>query len=76
MENKKRKYYRVKIERIPPYSAVNGSYCYEEDIWAYSEKGAVNKVNKEHKNSYGRNYVLDVNEITKEDFRGDKFIKS
>ena len=43
MEKKTRKYYRVKIHRIPPYSSINGSYYYEEDVWAYSEDGARNK---------------------------------
>lgn len=76
MENKKRKYYRVKIERIPPHSAVNGSYCYEEDVWAYSETGAINKVNREHKSSYGSHNPCEIKEISKEDFRCDKFIKS
>lgn len=72
-EKKTKRYYRVKIERIPPYSSVNENYFYEEDVWAYTKEGAVKKVNKEHKNSYGKNYVCEVNEITKEDFRGDKF---
>ena len=48
MEKKTRKYYRVKIHRIPPYSSINGSYYYEEDVWAYSEDGARNKIEREH----------------------------
>jgi len=27
----KRKYFRVKVLRIPPFSSINGSYSYEED---------------------------------------------
>ena len=41
-ENKK--YFRVKINRIPPYYPINAAYDFEEDVWAYSDKGAENKV--------------------------------
>ena len=54
MEKKTRKYYRVKIYRIPPYSSINGSYYYEEDVWAYSEDGARNKIEREHKTDLKR----------------------
>lgn len=76
MENKTRKYYRVNVHRIPPYSSINGSYYYEEDVWAYSEKGARNKICKEHKNGYGSHIPCEVVEISKEEFRGDKVKKS
>ena len=76
MDKKTRKYYRVKIHRIPPYSAINGSYYYEEDVWAYSEEGARNKIFKQHKGGYGRHVPCEVTEISKEDFRGAKVAKS
>ena len=72
MEQKTRKYYRVSVHRIPPYSAVNGSYYFKEDVYAYSEEGAKNKINKQYKNSYGKHIPCEVKEISKEDFRGDK----
>lgn len=71
-EEKKRKYYRVKVHRIPPYSFVNSDYYYEEDVWAYSSEGALNKIAREHRGSYGKHIPIEVTEITKEDFRGDK----
>lgn len=76
MEKKTRKYYRVKIHRIPPYSSINGSYYYEEDVWAYSEDGARNKIEREHKNGYGSHIPCEVVEISKEEFRGDKVKES
>lgn len=75
MEKKTRKYYRVKVHRIPPYSLINGSYYYEEDVWAYSEDGARNKITKQHKNRYGSHIPCEVTEISKEDFRGAKVKK-
>lgn len=44
MDKKTRKYYRIKVHRIPPYSHINESYHYEEDVWAYSEEGAKNRL--------------------------------
>ena len=76
MEKKTRKYYRVKVHRIPPYSSINGSYYYEEDVWAYSEDGARNKIEREHKNGYGSHIPCEVIEISKEEFHGDKVKKS
>ena len=78
MENnvkKTRKYYRVKVKRIPPHYPINTSYYYEEDVWAYSKDGATNKINRTHKNSFGNHIPCEVVEISKEDFRGDKIIK-
>lgn len=75
MEKKTRKYYRVKVQRIPPYSSINSSYYYEEDVWAYSKDGAINKINRENKNTFGSHIPREVTEISKEDFRGDKEIK-
>lgn len=75
MEKKTRKYYRVKIHRIPPYSFVNKSYYYEEDVWAYSERGARNKIYKEYKDSYGNHIPCKIIEISKKEFRGDKVKK-
>ena len=76
MQKRTRKYYRVKVERIPPYSLVNSSYYYEEDVWAYSEEGARNKIYRHHKDGYGSDTPCDVVEVSKEEFRGDKVTKS
>ena len=46
MEKRTKKYFRVKINRIPPYYPINAAYDFEEDVWAYSDKGAENKVKK------------------------------
>ena len=75
MEKKTRKYYRVNVHRIPPYSPSNESYYYEEDVWAYSKEGAINKVNRQHKKCYGSHIPCEVVEISKDDFRGDKVKK-
>lgn len=75
MEKRIRKYYRVNVLRIPPYSLINGTYQYEEDVWAYSEEGAKNKITRQHKNCCGRHIPREVIEISKEDFRGDKVVK-
>lgn len=75
MEKKTRKYFRVRVHRIPPYSAINGSYFYEEGVWAFSEVGAKNKIIKEHKDCFGSHIPCEVTEISKEDFRGDKATK-
>mgnify|MGYP004559130141 CR=1 FL=1 len=79
MENnvkKTRKYYRVKVKCIPPYYPINTIYYYEEDVWAYSKDGAVNKIHRTHKNCFGSHIPCDITEISKENFRGDKIIKS
>lgn len=76
MEKKTRKYYRVKIRRIPPYCPINESYYYYEDVWAYSEEGARNKLYKEHKKSCGSHIPCEAIEISKEEFRGDKVRES
>ncbi len=65
-----RKYYRVTVHRIPPYSAVNGSYYYEEDVYASSLEGARKSVERYHAKGYGSNIPGDVKEITKDEFRG------
>ena len=70
MEKKTRKYYRVTVHRTPPYSSVNGSYDYEEDVYAYSEEGAIKSVEKYHSKGYGSNVPVEVIEITKEEFKG------
>ena len=75
MEKRIRKYYRVNVLRTPPYSLINGTYQYEEDVWAYSEEGAKNKITRQHKNCCGRHIPRKVIEISKEDFRGDKVVK-
>ncbi len=74
-ETKKRKYFRAKMLRIPPYSFVNKSYYYEEDVWAFSKEGADNKLYKQYKDSYGSNIPQEIVEITKDNFRGDKVTK-
>lgn len=76
MDKRIRKYYRVTVHRIPPYSTINGSYYYEEDVWAYSEDGAKNKIFKQQKNGYGQHIPCEVREISKEEFRGDKVTTS
>ena len=70
MSERKRKYYRIKVKRIPPYSAVNGSYYLEEDVYAYSKEGAVRSVEKYHSKGYGSHIPVEVKEITKDEFRG------
>ena len=49
MEKRTKKYFRVKINRIPPYYPINAAYDFEEDVWAYSDKGAENKVKRQYK---------------------------
>lgn len=71
MNKRIRKYYRVKVHRIPPYSVVNGSYYYEEDVYAYSKEGAERSVDRYHKNGYGSCIPVEVKEISKEEFRGN-----
>lgn len=66
----KRKYYRAIVCRIPPYSAINGKYYYEEDMYAYSSDGAQKSFDNYHKNGYGTNYMVKLTEISKENFRG------
>lgn len=75
MDKRTKKYYRVKVHRIPPYSFVNGSYYLEEDVWAYSEEGAIRKIYRQYKDCYGSHIPREVTEISKEDFRGDKVTK-
>ena len=43
---------------------------------AYSEDGARNKIDREHKNGFGSHIPCEVTEISKEKFRGDKVKKS
>ena len=74
MANRTRKYYRVKVHRYPPFSSINGSYYYYEDVWAYSYEGAENKIRKESAKTYGNNIPCDIKEISKEEFKGDKVI--
>ena len=68
MEKRTKKYFRVKINRIPPYYPINAAYDFEEDVWAYSDKGAENKVKGQYKKCYGSHVI----EVSKADFRGDK----
>ena len=44
----------------------------EEDVWAYSDKGAENKVKGQYKKCYGSHVIEKVIEVSKADFRGDK----
>ena len=74
MEKKVRKYYRVKIHRIPPYYPINQGSFFEEDVWAYSREGAVDKIYRQYKNCYGRHIPRKIVEISKDEFRGDKKI--
>lgn len=76
MMKKERKYFRVKVLRIPPYSSINGSYSYEEDVWAYSAEGAKCKIDREHKKCCGSHILREVTEISKDEFRGDKVRKN
>lgn len=72
MEKKVRKYYRVKVHRIPPHYPINKDYFFEEDVWAYSGDGAANKINRQYKGCYGRHIPCEIVEISKDEFRGDK----
>ena len=65
-----RKYYKINATRVPPYSAINGSYPIEEHVYAYSEDGARNTFYKYHKNSYGSYVINAVHEISKDEFKG------
>ena len=60
------------INRIPPYYPINAAYDFEEDVWAYSDKGAENKVKGQYKKCYGSHVIEKVIEVSKADFRGDK----
>lgn len=66
----KRRYFRVLALRIPPHSWINRSYYIEEDVYAYSEGGAVNVFYRYHKGGYGDYSIESVKEISKEEFRG------
>ena len=68
---RERHYYRIKVHRFPPYSSINGSYYYEEDVYAYSKEGAYNTFCKRNERRYGRNIPEEIIEITKEEFRGN-----
>ena len=70
MAERKRKYYRAIVHRIPPYAGVNGSYDYEEDVYAFSKDGAIKSIDKYHSSGFGSYIVKEVKEITKEEFRG------
>lgn len=70
MSENKRKYYRVTVHRYPPYSSINGSYYFEEDVRANTPDGARKSVERYHKKGYGDDIPGDVREITKEEFRG------
>ena len=70
MTDRKRKYYRAIIHRIPPYASVNSSYDYEEDVYAFSEDGAIKSIEKYHSKGYGSHIIREIREITKEEFRG------
>ena len=72
MEKRTKKYFRVKINLIPPYYPINAAYDFEEDVWAYSDKGAENKVKGQYKKCYGSHVIEKVIEVSKADFRGDK----
>jgi hypothetical protein len=41
-------------------------------VWAYSDKGAENKVKGQYKKCYGSHVIEKVIEVSKADFRGDK----
>lgn len=69
-EKKVRKYYRVLVRRIPPYAFVNGTYDYWEDVYAYSEEGAINCIARRYRKVYGHNIPLKAYEISKEEFKG------
>lgn len=70
MTERKRKYYRATVRRVPPYASVNNSYDYEEDVYAFSKDGAIKSIYKYHSKGYGSHYVKEVKEIIKEEFRG------
>ena len=70
MAERKRKYYRAIMHRVPPYAGINACYDYEEDVYAFSKEGAIKSIEKFHSKGYGSDYVKEIREITKEDFRG------
>ena len=71
MAERKRKYYRAIVHRITPYAVINGSYDYEEDVYAFSKDGAIKSIEKYHSKGYDSHYVKEIKEITKEEFRGN-----
>lgn len=54
---------------------MNDFYYFEQDVWAYSREGAINKINKHYKGGYGKHLPVEVWEVPKADFRGDKKIR-
>ena len=75
MSERKRKYYRVKVHRIPPYSMINSDYYFKEDVCAYSENGAFESVINYHSKGYGSNIPVEAKEIPKEEFKGSHHIE-
>ncbi len=71
MEKRVRKYFRVKVHRIPPYYPINTDYYFEEDVWAFSEEGVENKIKKKYKKCFGSHIIEKITEVSKADFRGD-----
>ena len=67
---KKRIYYRLFVKRIPPHSYVNSAYMMEEDVYAFSRKGAENVFFNYHRNGYGDHIIYGFREIPKSEFRG------
>lgn len=70
MAERKRKYYRATVHRVPPYASVNRSYDYEEDVYAFSKDGAIKSIDRYHSKGFGYYTVKEVKEIAKEEFRG------
>ena len=72
MKKKTKKYYRVKILRIPPHCSINGSCYFKEDVRAYSAKDAENKINREYKKCHCNYIPSEIVEVSKDEFRGNK----
>ena len=70
MPTRKRKYYKVLINRICPYALVNGSYYKYHYLYAYSEDGAYRSVEKYYRGGYGDHIIKEVIEIPKDEFKG------
>lgn len=69
-EKRKRTYYRLLVKRTPPHSWVNSSYYQEHDLYAFTESGARDTFYRYHKGGYGSYTVVNIREISKDEFRG------
>ena len=71
---KTRKYFRVKIHRIPPWCPINKDWYFHQDVWAYSKDGAFKKIHRLYKDVAGKHIPSEATEVSKEEFLGDKTV--